>query len=144
MGGGDPPASPAVLPAAPVLAEAALLQFHRGWAWVLIIGNGLAGLWALGAHWYAQLRTRALWWFTVAMELTVFVQVIAGVAIVNVERIDPPQFHLLYGFAGIITIGIIYSYKTTSPWVKQRLYLVYAGTGFFLMGLGIRALLVAR
>jgi hypothetical protein len=40
-------------------------------------------------------------------------------------------------------VGCIYSYKTTSPWVRQRLYLVYGGTGLFLMGLGIRAMLVA-
>src|SRR3712207_8500623 len=55
--------------------------------------------WALGAHQWASLRTRALWWFTVVAELTMFVQVALGVAIVNAEDIDPPQFHLLYGFA---------------------------------------------
>jgi len=125
------------------IAALELLKVHKAWAWVVIIGNALAGLWALGAHWQPSLRTRALWWFTVATEVTIFVEVILGVAIVNVDRIDPPQFHLLYGFSGIIAVGIIYSYKTTSPWVKQRIYLVYGGTGLFLMGLGIRAMLVA-
>ena len=33
------------------------------WAWVVIIGNGLAGIWALLAHKYTARRTRALWWF---------------------------------------------------------------------------------
>lgn len=115
---------------------------HKAWAWVVVIGNGLAGVWALSAHWLPALRTRALWWFTIATELSIFVQAGLGVALVNVEKIDPPQFHLLYGFAGIITIGIIYSYKTTSPWVRERIHLVYGGTGLFLMGLGIRAMLV--
>ena len=109
----------------------------------MIIGNALAGLWAFGAHKWPSLRTRSLWWFTVGVEVSIFVQVALGVALVNVEKIDPPQFHLLYGFAGIIAVGCIYSYKTTSPWVRQRIYLVYGGTGLFLMGLGIRAVLVA-
>jgi len=110
---------------------------------VVVIGNALAGLWAFGAHRWASLRTRALWWFTVAVEVSIFVQVSLGVAVLNVEKIDPPQFHLLYGFAGIIAVGIIYSYKTSSPWVRDRIYLIYGGTGLFLMGLGIRAMLVA-
>ncbi len=125
------------------LAALELVEIHRGFAWVVIIGNALAGLWALGAHWQHSLRTRALWWFTIAMEITIFIQVILGVAIVNSEKIDPPQFHLLYGFAGIIAVGIIYSYKTTSPWVRERIYLVYGLTGLFLMGCGIRPMLVA-
>ncbi len=128
-----------------VLASQApwLVDFHRAWAWVVILGNALAGLWAFGAHRWPALRLRALWWFTIAVEVAIFVQVIAGVAIVNVEKIDPPQFHLLYGFSGIIAVGIMYSYKTTSPWVRERIYLVYGATGLFLMGLGIRAMLVA-
>ena len=108
-----------------------------------MIGNGLAGVWALGAHWLEPLRTRALWWFTILVEVAIFVQAGLGVALVNVEKIDPPQFHLLYGFAGIIAVGIIYSYKTSSPWVRQNIYLVYGGIGLFLMGCGIRAMLVA-
>jgi hypothetical protein len=108
----------------------------------VIIGNGLAGLWALGAHWLPSLRTRALWWFTIVVEVAIFVQAGLGVALVNVEKIDPPQFHLFYGFVAIITVGILYSYKTTSPWVREHIYLVYGGGSLFLMGLGIRALLV--
>jgi len=125
-----------------ILAALVLLQIHRGWAWFVIIGNGLAGLWALGAHWLPSLRTRALWWFTIVAEVSIFVQAGLGVALVNVEKIDPPQFHLFYGFVAIITVGILYSYKTTSPWVRERIYLVYGGGSLFLMGLGIRALLV--
>ena len=55
-----------------------LLDIHKGWAWFVIIGNGLAGAWALGANWLPALRTRALWWFTIVAELAVFVQVGAG------------------------------------------------------------------
>jgi hypothetical protein len=98
-------------------------------------------VWALSAHWVPALRSRALWWFTVLAEVSIFVQAGLGVALVNVEKIDPPQFHLFYGFVAIIAVGILYSYKTSSPWVRQRMYLVYGGGSLFLMGLSIRAML---
>jgi len=109
---------------------------------MVIIGNALAGLWALGAHWLPALRTRALWWFTIAVEVSIFVQVAFGVALVSGEGIDPPQFHMFYGFVAIIAVGILYSYRQSSEWVRRNLYVVYGLGGLFLMGLGIRALLV--
>ena len=127
------------------LAEAALLAsllaIHKTWAWVVVIGNGLAGLWALGAHRLPSLRTRALWWFTVAVEVAVFVQAGLGVGMVSGQKIDPPKFHLFYGFVAIIAVGILYSYRQQ---MRSRLYLLYGGGGLFIMGLGIRAMLVAR
>jgi hypothetical protein len=107
----------------------------------VIIGNGLAGLWALGAHRLPHLRTRALWWFTVFAEVAVFVQVILGVGLVSGQHIQAPKFHMFYGFVAIIAVGILYSYRQQ---MKQHLYLLYGGGGLFLMGLGIRAMLVAK
>jgi hypothetical protein len=124
--------------AGPVLGT--LLDVHRTWAWVVIIGNGLAGAWALTAHWVPALRTRALWWFTVAVEVAVFVQVGLGVAMVSGQKLTPPKFHMFYGFVAIIAIGIAYSYR---QYYKDRLYLYYGLASLFIMGLGIRALLVA-
>ena len=118
-----------------------LLAIHRTWAWVVIFGNGLAGSWSLGANWLPALRTRALWWFTVAAEVAVFVQAGLGVGMVSGQKIDPPKFHLFYGFVAIIAIGIIYSYRQQ---MRHRLYLLYGGGGLFIMGLGIRAVLVAK
>jgi hypothetical protein len=115
---------------------------HVGWAWFVVIGNGLAGLWALGAHWLEPLRSRALWWFTVIAQVAIFVQVGLGVALVAGEHFEPPQFHMFYGFVAIIAVGILYSYRTTSAWVRERVYLVYGLGSLFLMGLGIRAMLV--
>ena len=60
-------------------------------------------------------------------------------ALQTAEDVEAPQFHLLYGFAGLITVGIVYSYRDS---VRQKLYLLYGFAGLFLMGLGIRALLV--
>jgi hypothetical protein len=108
----------------------------------VIVGNGIAGAWALAAHWYEGFRSRALWWFTIAVEVAIFVQVGLGVALINSAHLDPPKFHMFYGFVAIIAVGILYSYRTTSPWVRERVYLVYGLGSLFLMGLAIRAVLV--
>lgn len=123
------------------MLSTSLLEFHTSWAWIVIIGNGLAGVWALSAHKITQLRTRALWWFTGLAQLTVFVQVALGVILVNKQKLEFPAFHAFYGFVAIIAVAIIYSYRFQ---LKSRLYLLYGGGGLFLMGLGIRAMLVGQ
>jgi len=118
-----------------------LLDLHQQWAWFVIIANGLAGLWALGAHRFASLRSRALWWYTLLAQLTMFVQVGLGVALVNRDKLEFPQFHAFYGFVGIMAVAIIFSYRNQ---MKHRLYLLYGFGGLFVTGLGIRALLVGQ
>lgn len=118
-----------------------LLDVHTAWAWVTIIANGLAGLWSLGAHRVAPMRTRALWWFTGLAQVTIFVQVILGVALVNKEKLEFPAFHAFYGFVAIMAVAIIYSYRHQ---LKGKVYLLYGWGGLFLMGLGIRAMLVGQ
>jgi len=107
----------------------------------VILGNGLAGAWSLTAHRVPSLRTKALWWFTVVVEVAVFVQVALGVGLVAGQRMKAPAFHTFYGFVAIIAVGIIYSYRAQ---LRHRLYLLYGLGGLFVMGLGIRALLVGR
>lgn len=115
-------------------------NIHEGWSWVVIIGNGLAGLWALAANWWEPLRTRALWWFIGLVQFTVFVQVALGALLVSRYKVPLPEFHAFYGFVGIIAIAIIYSYRFQ---MKHRLYLLYGLGSLFVMGLGIRAMLIA-
>lgn len=119
----------------------ALLDIHESWAWVAIISNGLAGLWALAAHKMPQMRTRALWWYTGVAQFTVFVQVALGVTLVNKQKLEFPAFHAFYGFVAIMAIAIIYSYRAQ---LKSRVYLLYGLGGLFIMGLGIRAMLVGK
>ena len=90
---------------------ASLRDVHENFAWFVIIGNGLAGLWALAAHFREPLRTRALWWFTFVVELSVFVQVSLGVGMVAGQNIKAPQFQMFYDFVAVIVVGIIYSYR---------------------------------
>ena len=118
-----------------------LNNLHTNWAWVVIIANGLAGIWALTAHKLVALRTRALWWYTGVAEATMFVQVILGVIMVNRDKAVFPAFHAFYGFVGIIAIAIIYSYRAQ---LTGRVFLLYGFGGLFIMGLGIRAMLVGQ
>lgn len=120
---------------------ASLLEIHKGFAWFVILGNGLAGLWALAADRAPALRTKALWWFTVLVEVAVFVQVGLGVGLVAGQKIKAPKFHMFYGFVAIIAVGIMYSYRQQ---LSHRIHLWYGVFGLFVMGLGIRALLVGR
>lgn len=123
----------------PLLATT-LLDLHRGFAWVVVLANAAVGLWALGAIWLPPLRARALWWATVAAEVTIFVQVALGVAVQELDGIEAPDFHLFYGFVALVAVGLIYSYRNQ---VKEHRYLLYGLGGLFLMGLGIRAMVLA-
>lgn len=119
---------------------ALLLQdLHKNWTWIVIVGNGLAGVWSLSAHKIQGLRTRALWWFIALVEVSIFVQVGMGVALVNKYKLEFPEFHAFYGFVAIMAVAIIYSYRNQ---LKSKVYLLYGGGSLFLMGLGIRAMLV--
>ena len=118
-----------------------LLEIHQSFAWVVIISNGLAGLWVLAANWLEPLRSRAMWWFVVIAELTIFGQVAMGVGMVAGQGIEAPKFHMFYGFVAIIAVGIIYSYRQQ---MEQHRYLLYGLGSLFIMGLGIRAMLVGQ
>ncbi|MEO8697099.1 MAG: hypothetical protein ABI658_26555 [Acidimicrobiales bacterium] len=118
---------------------ASLRDVHENFAWFVVIGNGLAGLWATAAHFREPLRTRALWWFTFVVELSVFVQVSLGVGMVAGQDIKAPQFHMFYGFLTIIAVTMIYGYRHQ---LSDRRYALYGGGGLFIMGLGIRAMIL--
>lgn len=116
---------------------ATLRTVHEDWSWVVIVGNGVAGMWSLAAMRWAPLRARVLWWFTAFVQLSVFVQAGLGAGLVGDERGGQArQFHMFYGFLGIVAVAIIYSYRQQ---MRDRLYLLYGLGGLFIMGLGIRA-----
>ena len=118
----------------------ATLSWHHGVAIALIASNALAGVWALGAHRYTALRGRPLWITIIVAQLTTFVQAITGAVLMTRDDLQPAPLHALYGFSAIIAVGILFSYRT-SPFMRGKQYLLYAGGSLFIMGLGLRELL---
>jgi len=116
-----------------------LRGLHEGFAWVVILSNAAVGLWALAAHWRPQLRVPALWWATGVAQVTVFVQVLLGVGIMKADDVEVDDLHALYGFSGIVAVGIIYSYRQQ---LAEKKYLLYGLGGLFIMGLGIRNMFI--
>ena len=116
-----------------------LAGLHSAGAWVVIVANGLVGLWALGAERVPRLRHRSLWWATIAAEVVLFAEVVLGAALVAGRDRQPDQFHAFYGFATIVAIGIMYSYRAQ---LQHRIYLLYGLGGLFLLGLCLRAVQV--
>jgi hypothetical protein len=112
---------------------------HDWFSWVVILANALVGLWALAAHRRRGLRSTGLWVTTAAAQTTVFVQAGLGTWLMVREGRDAPELHALYGFSALVAVGIAYSYRQQ---LRNHLYVLYGCTGLFLMGLGIRAVIL--
>ncbi len=114
-------------------------SWHETAGWVLIIVNGVGGVWALLAHSYRELGGRPVWAVILVGQLTAFVMALSGVVLVSRYERQLDDFHALYGFSTVIAVGILYSYRR-SPFMRDREYLLYGFGCLFLMGLGIRNL----
>ncbi|MGI9600404.1 MAG: hypothetical protein ACR2QE_00845 [Acidimicrobiales bacterium] len=120
-----------------MIVASTLGDLHQWGAWFVVVANAIAGVWALAAHWIEWLRGAALWVFTAVAQGSIFVQVILGVAAMTTEDLEVEQFHMFYGFIALVTVGLVYSYRQQ---LAQWRYLLYGGSGLFLMGLAIRAM----
>ena len=132
---------PGLLASDPNAHLGALLSFHQVWGYLVITGNGIAGIWALVANYRPQLRMRALWWFTFFVEAAIFVQVASGLGLVEGEHARPIAFHPFYGFFAIVVVGFLFAYRRQ---LFARRFLLYGYGGLFLMGIGVRALITAH
>ena len=116
-----------------------LTELHESLAWFLVVSNAAVGAWALAAQRLEPLRVRPLWWAIAVAQSSTFAIAIVGVLIVNRNGVELDSFHALYGFSTIIAVGILYSYRG-SPFVTDKLHLLYGVGSLFIMGLGIRAM----
>lgn len=113
---------------------------HMTFAWIDIGLNAAAGAWVLAAHWLTGLRRREMWWLTGAAYGAVIIQVILGVILMNVFDLEPNRKHMFYGFVAMASVAIVYSYRSQMEYNK---YLLFGFGSLFIMGLGIRAVLLA-
>jgi len=120
----------------------ATLDWHHALAWALIIANAVAAAWALAAHRWPALRGRPLWAVIIVAQLLAFAQAITGTILIARDDLEPARLHALYGFSAVIAVGILYSYRT-SPFMKGKQYVLYGLGCVFIMGLGLRELVLA-
>lgn len=116
-----------------------LTALHLIACWFLVIGNGIAGAWALASGPVPSLRGAQLWRFTAFVQALVFVQVTLAAIHINANDGGPQTFHVFYGVLAATTVGILYSYRQQ---FRERLHMLYGWGGLFIMGLGIRALVL--
>ena len=112
---------------------------HVAAAWFLIVSNAVVGCWALAAQYIVQIRHRLLWWATLVAQVSTIVVAVIGALIVNRNGVELDSFHALYGFSTIFAVAILYSYRN-SPFIADKIHLLYGCGGLFIMGLGIRNL----
>ena len=108
-GGAGRPGGPEPPRRAEPLLGLLLLDLHDGWAWFVVIGNGLAGVWALAAHWFPRCARGRCGGSPPSSRSRSSSRSALGVALVNEEKIDPPQFHMFYGFVAFIAVALIYA-----------------------------------
>ena len=110
---------------------------HTALGWALVLSNGAAGLWALGAIRWEALRHRSLWWFLGAAWALVFVQLTAGVILMRVAAVEAPAFHVFYGACCAVAVVFVYAYRQQ---LEHRRYELFGLGALFIMGLAIRAM----
>ena len=94
---------------------------HTVLAWVVVVANGAAGIWALGAHWVPRVRGMALWVLVGVAEVLLFVQVALGTARLSQLEGDAPQTHTFYGFLTLVAVAILYGMSPSDiPIVANR------------------------
>ena len=120
----------------------ATLTWHEGIALALIASNAVAAAWALAAHRWPAWRGRALWTVVVIAQLTTFAQAITGTILMTRYDLEPARLHALYGFSAVIAVAILSSYRT-STFMRGKQYLLYGVGSLFIMGLGLRELVLA-
>ena len=116
-----------------------LNDLHEFSAWFLVISTAIVGAWALAAHYLASIRHRALWWATGVAQVSTLVVASIGALMVSRDGVELDSFHALYGFSTIFAVAILYSYRG-SPFIADKLHLLYGCGGLFIMGLGLRSM----
>lgn len=114
---------------------------HEINAWLLIGLNAAVGLWCLAAYRWSAVGGRMVWVGVIVAQLTTATQAITGAVWARSDDIEIDDMHMLYGVSAIVAVGIMYSYRT-SGFMKGKEYLLYGLGSLFVMGLGLRNLVL--
>ncbi len=113
-----------------------LLEFHAAFAWVVMLANGIVGVWSLLAHRRDALQMKAFWYCAWAAHLTIGLQVTIGVIAQQTGDVTAPSIHQFYGFVAFASTAIIAAYRAQ---LEEWRFLLYGWGSLFLMGLSIRS-----
>lgn len=112
--------------------------FHSVFGWVVVGLCALSGLYGIIL---AIAKRTPGGFFRGAMTVAVgalLLQVVLGVASMNLEERDPGNQHLFYGVVAATTLGFAYIYRIQ---FSRRPALYYGLLMLFLMGLAIRGIM---
>jgi hypothetical protein len=116
-------------------------DLHEINAWLLIGLNAAVGVWCLAAHRWPTVGGRAVWVAVIVAQLTTATQAVTGALWARADDLEIDDMHMLYGISAIVAVGIMYSYRT-SGFMKGKEYLLYGFGSLFVMGLGLRNLVL--
>lgn len=116
-------------------------ELHDLNAWLLIALNAAAGVWCVAAYRVALLAGRPMWVFVGVAQASAFTQAVIGALWANQTGVELDDMHALYGFSAIVAVMIMYAYRT-SPFLQGKELLLYGGGSWFVMGLGLRNLVL--
>ena len=114
---------------------------HEVTAWLMIGVNAVGGVWCLLAHRFETLRGRLVWGVVIAAQVLACLQAVFGALLAQQPGVVLDDMHALYGFSAIVAAMILYGYRT-SPFMKGKEHLLYGVGCLFIMGLGIRELVM--
>jgi len=116
-------------------------DLHVANAWVLIIANAVVGAWCLAAYRWPRLGGRPMWAAVIVAQLTAVTQATTGALDSQQAGQQLRDMHALYGFSAVVAVAILYSYRN-SGFLKGKETLLYGFGSLFIMGLGLRNLIL--
>lgn len=115
-----------------------IAELHDIVSWVFVLSTGFAATWALAAHSFARLRGTGVWIAIGVAWTTVVVQTALGVTL-QIQRDISAGTHQAYGFVAFMSLSVIYAGRNE---MRDRPYLLYGLGTLWLMGLGIRSVIL--
>lgn len=114
-------------------------RLHEVGAWAMVLSNAVAGLWCLAAHRWSAARVRWMWGIVVVAQLAVAAQAATGTYLIAADGRTSPGLHTVYGFVALVAVAVLYGYRTQ---MRELSYLLYGFGCLFLMGMGIRGMVL--